>query len=110
MIAQRSFDGMSVPADVQQACICVLEEHPEARGDNKLAMYLVISEHFDVTQGMCVHCAEQLERNMTARSFPSLKTVWNRLQDAWKKYRPDLAPSADVQERYQRQATQGPVR
>ena len=96
-----------VAGDVVDKVIALLEDHPEARDSYDLAIALY-HWHYD---GACYIVAgglnEWLDWYVTATSD---KTIWNRIQDVQKKWRPDLGPSPQAKALRDRQATQGVVR
>ena len=101
--------GESEPSDVVQAITDILERFPEARNNYDLAIWYTLWEHYGLAEQIPPELHQAFDTWMMRRA-PSLKTLWNRVQDVQKKWRPDLDADAAVQERRQQMARQGVVR
>jgi len=99
------FGGETVTGSIADKLEYILEEHPDARDDYRVAMvtYWAQFEGLDRVLG---------ERLDAFRAWlvdaTSPKTIQNRVMEIQNR-RPDLEARSDVEELRQRQATAGPV-
>ena len=104
---QMTLDGgVAVAGDVVDRVIALLEDYPDARDSYDLAIALYHWE-YDGADRLGVDLDRWVQWCLNATSD---KTIWNRVQDVQKRWRPDLGPSETEAAKRVRQATQGVVR